>query len=67
MPLPDGAPSLQVVWENLERGLRLRRVGEDPKPKPGFSIVFVRRNGSGKHELCVQHPTGTADILSTEP
>lgn len=63
LPLGD----LRATLDDLQRGINLRRVGVDPKPKPGYSILFVRRNGLGKHELCVQHPTGAAQIISTEP
>lgn len=66
MALPFGAQTVKEVFDQLERGVPLRRVGSDPKPKPDYSIIFVRRNGAGKHELCVQHPTGVPVILSTE-
>jgi hypothetical protein len=63
LPLGD----LRATLDDLQHQLLLRRVGIDPKPKPDYSILFVRLNGLGKHELCVQHPTGAAQIISTEP
>jgi hypothetical protein len=63
--MPSGTP--RQLWELLERGLALRAVETEPKPKPDHVTVFVRVNGSSKTELCVQHPTGAVDVLSTEP
>lgn len=58
---------VQRAIDLLGRGLELRVVDTEPSPKPDHAIVYLRLNGSGKTELCVQHPTGTPDILSTEP
>jgi hypothetical protein len=55
------------LWELLERGLQLRAIETEPKAKPGHVTVYVRINGSGKTELCAQHPTGVPEVLSTEP
>ncbi len=67
MGLPDGARTFREWAELLERGLQLRVIGTEPKPKTGYVTIFVRINGSSKTELCVQHPTGAVDVLSTEP
>ena len=67
MALPGGARNLQEALENLARRLLLRRSGVNPTPKPDHCIVFARKNGGGKMELCVQHPTGSVQVLSTEP
>lgn len=67
MPLPDGAPDLQAVLDQLGRGLVLRAVATPPKPKPGTVVLFVQKNGLGKHELKAQAPTGAAGVLFTEP
>lgn len=55
------------LWDLLERGLQLRVIETEPKPKPNHATVYLRVNGLGKTELCVQHPTGVPQILSTEP
>jgi ATP-dependent Clp protease ATP-binding subunit ClpA len=67
MSLPEGARTLQEVADALEKAVPLRRAGVAPRPKPGFAFVFVRLNGASKHELCVQFPTGVAQVIATEP
>lgn len=66
MALPYGARTLQELAEWFAKETVLRVVGQDPPARPDKVVLFVRKNGSGKTELCVQHPTGAPVVLTTE-
>jgi hypothetical protein len=65
--MSEGLRTIQDAVDRIRAGLELRRRGNTVSPKPDTVIVFARKNGGGKMELCVQHPTGAVEVLSTEP
>jgi hypothetical protein len=65
--LPGGARTLRELMDYLAKEIVLRVVGQDAKARPSQVVIFVRLNGSDKTELCVQHPTGAVEVISTEP
>jgi hypothetical protein len=65
--MSEGLRTIQQALDSLRRELAMRRREVGPTPKPNTSIVFARKNVGGKMELCVQHPTGAPEVLSTEP
>lgn len=64
--LPQGARDLREFTERLERGIQLRAIGEAPKGKPDYITLYCMKDGAGKTQLIVQHPTGAPVVLTTE-
>jgi len=59
LPLKDGSGNAAAL-QFLERG-------SDPSaPASSTAILYLRDNGSGKAQLCIQFPTGSPVVIVTE-
>jgi hypothetical protein len=61
---PDPGP---ISGSTTDQVLVLPKVAEPAAPPGNGAAIYVRDNGSGKNQLCVRFPTGSVQILATEP
>ena len=61
---------LRALVRSDQPALELLPAGETPEvPKQGRVVIFARESGAGtgKYQICAMGPTGSVQIMMTEP